>query len=331
MEELAMETGRSAWCWGWTGIGVLAALCVAIGVGATRRAQLAPPGPVRVWAADRDGCELYALDADLILAQRTALGWPLELARARDGGLYVLRAVGGSAGTGQRLARIDARGVLTGETDVGTCLDLDTFDGRMALLVEQPGERGSARRALRIAPEGASGVLAQSPALRCIAGSRFSVLVGTDDGWVDRLPIEGGRPLASVRLSGAILDLAPGPEAGSVFALAGDGTRLCLLGPDLALRWDVALPIVARHLGAAPDAERVWLGDTRSARVLRYGPGGALEIDRDGLPLAGLDRALPWIDGGALLCAPGAILHLDSRGHLAPGQGGFNFLVGLAR
>jgi hypothetical protein len=137
--------------------------------------------------------------------------------------------------------------------------------------------------------------------------------------------------LGSIQLRGAVLDLARGPEPGSAFALAGGGSELVRLGPDLGLRWQVALPVSARHLAAVAGVERVWIVDTSAARVLRYGPGGALELDRAGLPLAGLDRALPWIDGGVLLPAPGAILHLDARGHLAPGQGGFNFLVDLAR
>ena len=109
------------------------------------------------------------------------------------------------------------------------------------------------------------------------------------------------------------------------------GRRLLCLGPELELRWQVQLPIAAQHLGAPPGEERVWLADTSSPRVLRYGPGGALELDRAALPLSGLERALPWIDGAVLLAAPGAILHVDARGHLAPGQGGFNYLSALAR
>ena len=332
MEELVREEGQSAWCWGWTGIGALAALCVAIGLGAASRARLAPAGPVVLWAADRDAGVLYALDADLILARRTALGTPLEIVRARDGGLFMLRQDGAGPGRGTRLCVLDARGLPQSEVALERCLDLDTLDGRTALLVEEPAAGGTElRRALRIAPGGARSVLARSAVLRCISGSRASVLVGTDDGWVDRLPLEGSVPLGSVQLGGAVLDLARGPEAGSVFVLLNAPPRLALLGPELEARWQVALPVVARHLGAVEGTERVWIADTSAARVLRYGPGGALELDRDGLPLLGLDRALPWIDGGVLLCAPGAILHLDARGHLAPGQGGFNFLVDLAR
>ncbi len=316
MEGRALEQGRSSWCWGWSGIGALAALGLALAGGALRRTELASPGPIVLWAADRDGGMVYGLDQDLILAARVPLEAPLELARARDGRLFVLREAG-------VLDVLDRSGAVLRELDVGVCLDLDTHENDV-LLVQQA-------TALRIGPDLARTVLSTSPGLRCIAGSLDSVLIGTDDGRVERLALDGSGVLASASLGGVILDLAPAAEPGGAFALDGAGQRLLCLAPDLSLRWQVSLPIAARHLGAVPGLERVWLADTSSPRVLRYGSGGVLELDRRTLPLSGLDRALPWRGGAVLLAAPGAILQLDPRGHLAPGQGGFNFLVALAR
>lgn len=298
--------------WGWSGAGALAALGFALAGGAPRRGELAPAGPAVLWAADRDANLVYGLDEDLILAARVQLTTPLELARAGDGRLFVLRERG-------VLDVLDPSGGILREIEVGTSLDLDAIED--SALLAQPSA------ALRIGPDFGRTLLAQEPGLRCIAGSPGSALVGTDDGRIERVALDGSGVLASVRVGGTIVDLAPG----GAFALDAAGRRLLCLGPDLELRWEVPLPISAQHLGAVPREERVWLADTLSARVLRYGPGGVLELDRGALPLAGLDRALPWIDGAVLLGAPGAILHIDARGHLAPGQGGFNFLTALAR
>jgi len=302
--------------WGWSGAGALAALGVALAGGALRRAELAPRGAVALWAADRDANLVYGLDEELILAARLPLVSPLELASGPDGRLFVLRERG-------VLDVLDSSGTVLRELEVGTSLDLDAI-GESALLAQRSV-------ALRIGPDFGRTVLVQEPGLRCIAGSLDSAVVGTDEGRIQRLALDGSGALATVFVGGAIVDLAPTAEPGGVFALDGAGHRLLCLGPDLGLRWQVALPISAMHLGVVPGEERVWLADTAAPRVLRYGPAGALELDRGALPLAGLDRALPWIGGAVLLIAPGAILQLDARGHLAPGQGGFNFLAALAR
>jgi len=302
--------------WGWSGAGALAALGFALAGGALRRAELAPCGAVVLWAADRDANFVYGLDEELILATRVPLVSPLELARGRDGRVFVLRERG-------VLDVLDSSGIVLRELEVGTILDLDA-SGESALLV-QPSA------ALCIGPDFGRTLLASSPGLRCIAGSLDSAIVGTDAGRIERLALDGSGALASVLVGGAIVDLAPAAEPGGVFALDGAGRRLLCLGRGLEVRWEIALPISALHLGVVPGEERVWLVDTDSPRVQRYGPGGVLELDRGGLPLAGLDRALPWTGGAVLLGAPGAILQLDARGHLAPGQGGFNFLAALAR
>jgi hypothetical protein len=56
-----------------------------------------------------------------------------------------------------------------------------------------------------------------------------------------------------------------------------------------------------------------------------------VEIEAQNLPAPALDRSVAWRDGGALLLSPGAILHVDASGALAPGQGGFAWLADAAR
>ena len=97
------------------------------------------------------------------------------------------------------------------------------------------------------------------------------------------------------------------------------------------IRWAAGVGYASAHLGAVPDEERVWVADTGSARVRRFGPAGVVEIDRQDLPAAALDRTVAWRNGGALLLTPGAILHVDAAGTLAPGQGGFAWLSDAAR
>ena len=109
----------------------------------------------------------------------------------------------------------------------------------------------------------------------------------------------------------------------------GDGW-LYLLDGSLATAWRERTALQALHLAPVAGEERVWLASSTQPMVRRYGPKGRLELERGNLPLGGLDRALAWRDG-LLATAPGAILRLDAAGNLAPGQGGFAFLVDLCR
>jgi hypothetical protein len=145
-----------------------------------------------------------------------------------------------------------------------------------------------------------------------------------------RVDAAGGGLVAEARLGGSIADLAAGPEPGSVWALDAAGpVRLLLLAPDLTLRWQAVLPHPAAHVAPVPGEERAWISALDEPCVLRYGPGGSLELERCGLPLGGLDRALT-LEGGLLLAVGGAVLRIDARGALQPGQGGFALLTDLA-
>jgi hypothetical protein len=49
------------------------------------RTELAPPGPVALWAADRDAGSVYGLDEELILAAASGAGAARAGARATTG------------------------------------------------------------------------------------------------------------------------------------------------------------------------------------------------------------------------------------------------------
>ncbi|MBL8861391.1 MAG: hypothetical protein JNK02_05205 [Planctomycetes bacterium] len=315
------------------GLAVLAAglgtLCAALVALAAAEPPLPPPGEVVVWAADRDGARVHGLDRDLRLARRIAVDWPLDVEPAHDGGLWVLRSAAGTSSSTHRLDRFDAHGLLLTELWLEQGADLDVLgSGEEALVVER--RSGAPTRLLRVRTEGSLFPVLERDALRCVLGERETAVVGAADGTLLRVHAQTGAVQASASLGGSLADLAPGPAVGEVWVLDDAGpARLLLLDAGLGVRWSVTLPRPAGHLAPVPGAERVWIASTSAPCAARYGPGGALEVERCGLPLPGLDRALAWREG-ALLAAGGAILRLDRAGELAPGQGGFELVVDLA-
>jgi hypothetical protein len=309
---------------GWFGVG--AALALLLTLMRDMQAGPAPPGPVALWAADRDAQRVFGLDADLIVARRIAVDWPLQLEPTRDGGLWVLRSDDGHASSSSRLDRFDANGALVTELFLESCADLSLLDGDEALVLERVN---NSIRLSRIRTEGSLFPLLDRPDLLCVSGSRASILLGTTTGTLLRVDAHTGAILAQLQLDGTIGDIAPGPTPGSAFALDTQG-RLFLLDESLTIRWAAGVPYPSSHLGVVPDTERVYIADTSSPRVRRYGPSGVVELDVT-LPTSGLDRTLALSHNGALLLTPGAILHLDENGTLAPGQGGFAWLADAAR
>lgn len=307
---------------GWFGFGVSVAAFVALvraGVPAP-----APAGPAVLWAVDRDGHELVGLDRDLLVAKSVHVDWPLEVECTGDGGTWVLRSGNGQAGTSVRLDRFDADGVLITQLYLEDSFDLDVLDGEQALLIERAS---TGPRVLRVRTEGSWYPVSTDPRVTCVSGSRGTVLVGTNDGAVMRVDPSSGAILAQVQLDGHVGDLVRGPTPGSCWALDTQGTgRLFLLDENLAVRWAVGVGYESRHVAPVPGEERAWVADVNSPRVRRFGPSAVIELDHQGLPTAGLDRVVPWRNGGALLVAPGALVHLTAQGALAPGQGGFAWL-----
>lgn len=310
----------------WAALGVVTALAVS----AARFPPAGPsaPGPVAVWAVDRDASRVFGLDADLFVARRMHVDHPLDVEACRDGGLWVLRSATPSASSSHRLDRFGANGDLITELFVDRTLDLATLDGADALVIEATGGPHGEPQLLRVREEGSVTVMHVAVGLACVSGSRDSVLTGSSGGSVVRRDASTGAALDLVALAGPILDLAEGGAPGGAFVLHGSSPRrLTLLDADLAVRWSVLAGVDALQVSPVRGEERAWLAI--GARVRRFGPQGALELDVGGLPLSSLDAVAPWLGGGALVAAPGAILRLDANGALQPGQGGFAWLADL--
>lgn len=288
------------------------------------------PGPPTTWVADRDAQALVGLDDELFEARRIELASPVEVELAQDGGLWAVSASESHPLGRHDLVRYAVDGARSAALTFGPVYDLDRL-GPDALVVERQGALG---RVVRVTLAGEVLAVAELANARCASGSGSRAVVGTDDGevWLFDAAHQPPRVLARRELAGPIGDLRPGPTPGTWWALdVGGVARLSLLEPTLATRWTVEVGLHALHIAPARGVERVWVADTTQPVVRRYGPGGALELDLHDLPHSGLDRGVALEEGGVLLVAPGAVLRLDERGELQPGQGGFDFLVDLAR
>jgi hypothetical protein len=289
------------------------------------------PGPVALWVADRDGHEITGLDAELFLAARVPIRFPVELEARADGGLWVVSAPAGHPLTFHRLARLDRAGCLRARAELGVLVDLAVLEGGDALVVDRDGT--GRERVRRVADDGRGIVLAWPLGAACVAGAGGRVAVGTDRGWVAvydlARPREG--PVERRWRGGALRDLAPAP-GGGWWALVGEAERRVLrLDARLEVVWSAACGLRAEQLAPVPGGERVWLVDADRPRARLFGPGGRLELEPAALALAGPGGCVAEPGGGLLVVAPGAVMRLDARGDRRPGQGGFDYLVDLAR
>ena len=286
------------------------------------------PGRVQVWVSDRDGQALIGLDRDLLVAARVEVPWPTEIEACEGGGVWAVSAREGDPLGAHDLLRLLPDGGLGAPIEVGPVIHLATV-GVDALVTER--EEDGATRVRRFAPDGMASLVAELPDALCASGVGERVIVGTARGAV--LAFGRGAPAGS-QLGGAICDVAPGPSAGAWWVLErkhGGPGRLLLLDAELRTLWSVSCELEASHLAPVAGQERIWLVDAARPLACRFGPGGVLELACGPLPQAGLGRAAALDDGGLLVAAPGALLHLDARGRLVPGQGGFDFLTDVAR
>lgn len=334
-----------------------AALALACGLGlayATSRAgAVAPraPAPVAWWIADRDAHQLVGLDRDLHVAARCALRWPVMLAARTDGGVWVARALEGGPRGAHALECLDALGRSRARFELPAPRALCAPGGEGAWMLidappepplqpEQPEslEQPEPAHLLRIELEAGPRRLASFAGARHLcARSSGELVLGADDGRLWLTDLAGG-VRAERQLEGGLAALAPGPRAGQCWALQrAPDARLWLLGAALEPLGVLRTGLAGGCLAAEPGSERVWVADARRRHVRRFGAAGRLELDWTDVPLAGLRVGAALRDehapggGGALWLAPGALLRVDARGTLAPGQGGFGHAHDLAR
>lgn len=309
------------------GLGALGALGVKW---LPRLSSLWPSAPTTTsfWGADRDGERVIGLGCDLFAARSWPVECPVDVVPGGEGSLWVLRADRADPTALPRLLRLSAEGEVLldlplpgaerihGAVGGGECLALVDVEGKRQLCrIDLDGERVVLARAApgaRLAV-GAGGVLlVEGECLRLVggeaharpSGGRVLALAPADQGWWLVEELEGERFLrrldarldSSLRRTLADLDL--------------DAEGILLLAPR-------------------PGRGGVWLVNHRGEAV-RFDAAGRVRA-RGAAPLPGVERCVATEDGGVLLALPGAIVRLDFLGRPCPGQGGFDFLVALAR
>jgi hypothetical protein len=218
--------------------------------------------------------------------------------------------------------RLRPDGGLARAADLGLVSDLAVIDGGELLVVDA---LAGVRRVALFDADGR--LIAERPvqAASCVATRPGRVLVGTSDGQL--FSTDAGLSVQRRRaLAAAILDVEPAADGWFVLEDTALG-RLLRLDDDLAVHWSVALDRRSDHLCVVQGASAVWAVGT-GARL--FGDDGAAQAQPAEFPMRTVQASVAWRNGGLLAVAPGAVLHLDRHGRLAPGQGGFDFLVDLS-
>jgi len=313
-----------------------AAFALACGLGLAYAASWAGPVPARAaqrpawWIADRDAHQLVGLDRDLHVAARRELRWPVLLAARADGGTWVARALEDGPRGAHELACFDASARLRARFAASPVHALCAPDGEVLYALSE--EPGAPAQLLRVELEAGPRALAPFAGARWLcARSAGELVIGASDGrlW----SVDGaGVVHAEQQLGAELAALAPGPREGTCWVLErAPDARLWLLGARLEPLRVRRTGLTGGELAAERGSERVWVADARRKHVRRFGPAGQLELDRTDVPLAGITAGAALRGGGALWLAPGALLRVDARGELAPGQGGFGHAHDLAR
>ncbi len=305
--------------------GALVALCSWL---APRCGPLGP-GAAEVWVADRDDDRVVALDRDLYRVRAHPIRAPVALAVRADGELWVASAAERHPLGAHRIVRLGVDGAERAAAKLGPVLALVADGGGDALVLSWPDANERSARVVRVNAAGEIRELVRLPGASALAGAGDAALAGGRGGALVLVAAHDGAVRARATLGGEIGALAAAEGAGWwALDVAGTG-RLVRLDARLAVLSSVELGVHAHEL--APAGESVWIVDGAEPLARRYGARGALELEVASLPLVGWGGAVAWHDDACLIAAPGALLHVGRDGALLPGQGGFRFLVDVAR
>lgn len=302
----------------------------------------AQPGPTALLAADRGGNRVLALDAELCVLGEVPCPAPRRALTTPEGGAWVVCSSAGRGPSADRLVRLAPSLSEMCAFEFARLHDLCLL-GSGALLALEESERG-AGIVWRI-EGGARRPWFSLPLARRVACLGDHVLIGCAGGEV--VLVEARDPpvvLAWRSLGSSPVALAPGPRAGTFWALVGGAeTRLHLLqvrpGEEerLATRWSCSAGHGAAELAPVEGEERIWVADPGRSSLRLHGPGGVVEIELEGLPARAAGAALVATERGLLLAAPGALLEIEPApwgarsARLLRVQGGFDDLADLAR
>ena len=293
--------------------------------------------PVAWWVADRSAHRVLGLDADLLSTAEIRVDWPLEVEVAPSGKLAILRAVKGRETADRELLQLQEIDGRVLRTRMGAAHSLRALGPRGWVCIE------SNERLLHIDSDGLSRCLAGMRSLAHLAVGSERLLMGSSSGALRLLEWDevGVRGLCTRSLGGALRALATGPGPGEWWALVGaEQSRLVHLGSDLHSLWEQTTDVSATFVAAARGSAHVWLADHERPWTLELGadperwPTRRLPLRGDSrirLPAIGFEAGAALPGGGALLLCPGALLRLDERGRLRPGQGGMTYAVDLAQ
>lgn len=321
---------------GLLGAGALLAVGLALVRGASVEDEIerdSIAAPVALWIADRDGCAVYGLDEDLILARRSIISWPTAVAGRPDGGAWILRSALGSSVGPARLLRLDSEGAIRSETVLPACAGLTSLGDGSAIVLEKASEGDGRDRIVRCDEDGGVEVVYRGRSLTCVAGWKGSIGVGDAHGIVLRVSLDPvGAVIADIDLHERVLEMESDSIADHFWVLtASEHATIHRLDADLVVQWSAEAGSPATSLASHGDPDRIWLVDGSRSMVRRLGEHGVVELEKGELPIVGPSRAVRSSCGGLSIASPGCVFHLDSTGRTRPGQGGFAHLIDVDR
>jgi hypothetical protein len=285
-----------------------------------------------LWAADRGGDRLIALDGELHVLRSLRVGAPCEVEAAGEDLIWVLRSWTRSARGPDEVVLLAGDGTVRVRVTLERAFDLVTLPGLRAAVLGRRAEGEPGAIPILLSLDGVVRELGGRADFVALAACGTDLLAGAASGELSRWSLRelSGPPIERV-LPAPLEDLAGGPRPGTWWALCREpgGARLFLLDENLEPCWDRTLGGVHGPLVPASRAEQVWLTASDGACCLAVGRTGALECFRAELPALSSGPGAPRPGGGVLLVSPGAILALDASGASAPGQAGFEELTDL--